>query len=237
MESRSRQRVSSRYARQIKHNLPLGRDIDEWLSAVGECYLFTRKYNKQPLMRNTLLWVAVDGQFWGKSLKLLLRWGYFKFESYVLQTWLVCKFVSIMACRCEILISWCFNQYKYVIRCQIVKLNHRGRHSRDRMVVGFTITYAINAYHHWCYVFEPRSWRAVLDTTVCDNVCQWLATGLWFSPGTSVSSINKTDCHNITEILLKVALNTIKQTKIIKSLFSWNIWDIKCVGSVMINCQ
>jgi hypothetical protein len=26
--------------------------------------------------------------------------------------------------------------------------------------------------------------------------------------GTPVSSINKTDCHNVTEILLKVALNT-----------------------------
>ena len=32
-----------------------------------------------------------------------------------------------------------------------------------------------------------------------------LATGRWFSPGTPVSSINK------TEILLKVALNTINQ--------------------------
>jgi protein involved in ribonucleotide reduction len=31
----------------------------------------------------------------------------------------------------------------------------------------------------------------------------------WFSHGTLVSSINKTDCHNITEILLKVVLNTI----------------------------
>ena len=30
-----------------------------------------------------------------------------------------------------------------------------------------------------------------------------------FSPGTPVSSINKIDCHDITEILLKVALNTI----------------------------
>jgi hypothetical protein len=28
---------------------------------------------------------------------------------------------------------------------------------------------------------------------------------------TPVSSINKTDCHDITEILLKVVLNTIKQ--------------------------
>ena len=50
-------------------------------------------------------------------------------------------------------------------------------------------------------------------TTLCDKVCQWLATGRWFSPGPPVSSTNKTDCHNITEILLKVALNTIKQTK------------------------
>jgi hypothetical protein len=39
-------------------------------------------------------------------------------------------------------------------------------------------------------------------------------TGQWFSPGIPVSSTNKTDRHDITEILLKVALNTIKQTKI-----------------------
>jgi len=34
------------------------------------------------------------------------------------------------------------------------------------------------------------------------------AAGHCFSPGTPVSSTNKTDCHDITEILLKVALNT-----------------------------
>jgi hypothetical protein len=37
-------------------------------------------------------------------------------------------------------------------------------------------------------------------------------TGQWFSPSTAVSSTNKTDCHDITEILLKVALNTITIT-------------------------
>ena len=47
--------------------------------------------------------------------------------------------------------------------------------------------------------------RGVLDTTLCDKVCQWLATDRWFSPGTPVSSTNTTDCHDITEILLKVA--------------------------------
>jgi hypothetical protein len=40
-----------------------------------------------------------------------------------------------------------------------------------------------------------------------------LATGRWFSPCPLVSSTNETDRHDIAEILLKVALNTIKQTK------------------------
>ena len=56
--------------------------------------------------------------------------------------------------------------------------------------------------------------RGVHDTTLCDKVCHWLAAGRWFSPGTRVSSPNKTDCHNITEILLKVVLSTINQTTI-----------------------
>jgi hypothetical protein len=51
--------------------------------------------------------------------------------------------------------------------------------------------------------------RGVLDTTLCDKVVMRLATGPWFSPGTPVSSINKTDRHDIIEILLKVVLNTI----------------------------
>ena len=33
--------------------------------------------------------------------------------------------------------------------------------------------------------------------------------GRWFSPGTPVSSTNKTDFRDIAEILLKVSLNTI----------------------------
>ena len=44
------------------------------------------------------------------------------------------------------------------------------------------------------------------DTTLCDQVCRGLGAGRWFSPGTPVSSNNKTDRHGITEILLKVAL-------------------------------
>jgi hypothetical protein len=51
-------------------------------------------------------------------------------------------------------------------------------------------------------------------TTLCDKVFQCLAMGRWFSQCTAVSSINKTDRHDIAEILLKVALNTITLTLI-----------------------
>ena len=39
--------------------------------------------------------------------------------------------------------------------------------------------------------------------------------GLWFSADTLVFSTNKTDRHDITEILLKLALNTITLTFLI----------------------
>jgi len=47
-----------------------------------------------------------------------------------------------------------------------------GRRGRERMVVGFTPTYAISVYHHWRCEFKFCSWRGVLDTTLCDKVCQ-----------------------------------------------------------------
>jgi hypothetical protein len=46
-------------------------------------------------------------------------------------------------------------------------------------------------------------------------------TGWWFSLGTPVSSTNKTDGHDITEMLLKVVLNTINQTLKWQQKFNW----------------
>jgi hypothetical protein len=59
-------------------------------------------------------------------------------------------------------------------------------------------------------------------TTLCDKVCQWLVTDRWFSPRPPVSSTDKTDRHDITEILLKVALNIITSfflTEILNHVF------------------
>jgi hypothetical protein len=71
------------------------------------------------------------------------------------------------------------------------------------MVVEFTNTCAIVAYHHLSCEFEPHSWRGVLDKTLCDKVCQLLATGQWISLGTPISTTKV-----VTEIYLKVVLNT-----------------------------
>jgi len=66
-------------------------------------------------------------------------------------------------------------------------------------------------------VLFSRLWVQILFyTTLCDKVCQWLVTGQWFSSDTPVSSTNKTESHDITEILLKVASNTINQPSVLK---------------------
>ena len=71
-------------------------------------------------------------------------------------------------------------------------------------------------------------------TTLCDKFVSDLrqVSGflrvLRFSPGTPVSSTNKTDCHDITEILLKVALNTINQPKpTLSYLFDYILYHLK----------
>jgi hypothetical protein len=59
-----------------------------------------------------------------------------------------------------------------------------------------------------------------------------LVHGRWFSPDTLASSTTKTGRHDITEILLKVALNTQKsKSNQIKSLFVWNFITCGCESS------
>ena len=74
------------------------------------------------------------------------------------------------------------------------------------------------SYGSWIYNYRCNQWLSPLKLwvwitlrwSVLDKVCQWLAAGQWFSPGSPVSSTNRTDRHSdIAEILLNVALNTI----------------------------
>jgi hypothetical protein len=50
-------------------------------------------------------------------------------------------------------------------------------------------------------------------TAASDKVYQLLVHGWWFSPGIPSSSSTKTGRHDIAEILLKMALNTINKIK------------------------
>ena len=56
--------------------------------------------------------------------------------------------------------------------------------------------------------------RCTRPAAASDKVYQLLAHGWWFSPGPLAFSTTKSGRHDIAEILLKVALNTINQIKI-----------------------
>ena len=82
--------------------------------------------------------------------------------------------------------GWSTNQFSW------------GRHGRDRMIVGFMTTYAISAYHHPCCAFESRSGEVY---SIQHYVIKFVSD-LVVSPGPAVSPTNKTDRHDIAEILL-----------------------------------
>ena len=86
-------------------------------------------------------------------------------------------------------------------------------HGRNRIIVGFTNTCAISTYHHcncvWILLM-PRCTRCYILSVTCGRLVGFFQV-LTF---TKVSYTSKTGLHDITEILLKVALNII---------LSWNV--------------
>ena len=67
-----------------------------------------------------------------------------------------------------------------------IHINMRGCRSRDRMVVRFTTTYTINAFHHYCCEFESRNGKVYsIQHYVIEfdlrQVSVFLGV-LWFSP-------------------------------------------------------
>ena len=69
---------------------------------------------------------------------------------------------------------------------------------------------------------------AVLETTTCDKVRQWIMTSRWFSLGTPVSATNKPDRHDIhvNIISLKVVFNTLTVT------IMWNTYLVSKFGVI-----
>ena len=79
----------------------------------------------------------------------------------------------------------------YIYICIVV--GDLGQSMLWSMVVGFTTTYAIGAYHHWCSEFESHSGQGVqhyMIKLVCDlqQVVGFLWV-LWFPPPIKLSAI------------------------------------------------
>jgi hypothetical protein len=84
--------------------------------------------------------------------------------------------------------------------CKIRVSAHSLNHLCNQCLSPLTLWVRIEIYSIQHYVYT-------------DKVCQWLTRGRWISPGTPVSSTNKTEHHDKTEILFKVVLNTMYQYK------------------------
>jgi hypothetical protein len=169
---------------------------------------------KYKIYLHELLKKIEKGPFWRVSLQVQIN---FIFSNNVCILCLSCKYCQNAQNNSKILLK---RAKRRVIQirvssvmsslycCHFLPFTLR-RLGRDHMVVEFIAL----------WVRIQLRWGA-LDTTSCDKVCQWLAAGLWFSPGPPVSSTNKTDRHDTTEILLKVVLNTIALTlSLVHSLY------------------
>ena len=116
----------------------------------------------------------------------------------------------------KIRLNWKWHYWKTEKSFSIKSNFSRGCRCRDRMVVGFTTTYVISAYHHWCCEFKSRSGQGVKHVIkfVSDlRQVSGFPRVLRFPPPIKLTAMT------IAEILLKVALNTIKQKLFFLSLF------------------
>ena len=123
--------------------------------------------------------------------------------------WLLFRLFSVLSCKINLNNKTKYELFFLCLFCLVCILNPTGA-----IVATIDVSWIYNYLCNQC-LLTLMLWvritlrRGVLDTTLCDKVCQWLATGRWFSPCTTVSSTNKTDRHDTAEKLLEVALNTI----------------------------
>jgi hypothetical protein len=87
------------------------------------------------------------------------------------------------------------------------------RHHIDQWIYKFTTEWGKQRVNIVIFSLTTSVWIYCESIFIlCDKDCQWLMTCRLFSTVTPISSTNKTDSHDITEIMLQMALNTIALT-------------------------
>ena len=104
-----------------------------------------------------------------------------------------------------------------------------GGHGRSN-ILHLLLPIQLEAYQCYSCRFNHHTCRCRLDTTCC--VWQWPEVGLLFSSGNPVFSTNIFDSYDITEMLLKVMLNTHEQCTICPLLHYDNNTAKKCTQFV-----
>ena len=148
---------------------------------VPELAIFTVPKNKvAPIQECKWLFGRnnIDGKtIWNKSILFRLFLWY-------LQTLLKSVFIHILSLNHRPHITW--NHCKglklhYAQNSLLIHSKYRmNRRGRDRSwIYNYLCNQCLSPHTLWVRI-PPR--RDVLDATLCDKVCQWLATDRWFSP-------------------------------------------------------
>ena len=103
----------------------------------------------------------------------------------------------------------------YIYTCVLSSIYLRGHLGRDRMVVGFTTTYAISAYHYWRCEFESRSGRGVQHYVIK------FVSNLRQVNGFPVSSTNNNRPPQYNWNIVESGINTIKSIYLICFIILW----------------
>ena len=132
-------------------------DLFEWSKSVQVCYCLC--ISVLPLM------IKLSRRELGSYCRGTWPWFPTTNVIFCCVYWTICGFVDTGG----IVHHHCLN-FLIMINEITLFLVSGGYRGRDLIVGGFTTTCATSAYHHWSCMFESRSWRGVLDATLCNDV-------------------------------------------------------------------
>ena len=101
--------------------------------------------------------------------------------------------------------AWCMTSLWQYKQCHFINL--------DKIDI-----FCNNKFFNGIKLMEKMKYSGDQDNEICalwkyiDNRNDLVRLYMWTSDAKPVSSTNKTDCHDITELLLKMVLNTITLT-------------------------